>query len=320
MRSAPSLDTIRPSTPMMQGRVIQATGAWHQVQGNDGCCYACQLRGKLRLQALPLTSPIVVGDEVAFVPDKTHAVGIIHKIMPRKNYLLRQAPYRPSYGQLLAANIDQALLVVSAVDISIQLDFINRFLVVTEAFAIPPLIVFNKIDLLDSSRKEALGDIRDLYQEIGYSTIAVSAHTQQYLAAFSKTLLGKVSLLSGHSGVGKSTLVNTIAPNSNQAVAPLLGSTQRRRHTTTYAALLEIAPDAFLIDTPGIQNLVPHAIEKQALSQCFPEIRDRSAACKFYNCTHQHEPNCAILLALERGEIATSRYKSYQQLSIDCGE
>lgn len=301
---------------MIKGRVIQSTGAWYQVKGEDGLCYTCQLRGKFRLHASRLTNPVVVGDEVAFEPSKERTIGVIHQIMPRRNYLIRQTPYRKAYGQLLAANLDQALLVVTALNASTQLDFIDRFLVVTEAFEIPPIIVFNKIDLLDTIQQETLERIKKLYEKLGYSTLAVSAYTQKGLAAFCQDLLGKVSLLSGHSGVGKSTLVNAMAPAANQTVAPMQFS-QRGQHTTTHTALFEVSPGAFVIDTPGIQTLIPYAIERQTLSHCFPEMRSRASACKFHNCTHQHEPACAVLQALEKGEIAPSRYKSYQAMIND---
>ncbi len=305
---------------MIKGRVIQATGAWYQVKGEDGLCYACQLRGKLRLHAPQLTSRVVVGDEVFFEPAKEQATSVIHKIMPRRNYLIRQAPHRKSYGQLLAANIDQALLVVNAVTAPTQLGFIDRFLVVAEAFKIPPVIMFNKIDLLDTVQQEVLERIKRLYEKLNYTILLVSAHTQQHLASLCQVLLGKVSLLSGHSGVGKSTLVNTIAPAVHQAVAPTSQFSQKGRHTTTYTALFEVLPGTFLIDTPGIQTLVPYAIRKQTVSHCFPELRSRASACKFHNCTHQHEPDCAVLQALAKGEIAPSRYESYQQLVDESNE
>jgi ribosome biogenesis GTPase len=302
---------------MIKGRVIQSTGAWYQVKGEDGLCYACQLRGKFRLHTSQFTNPVVVGDEVAFEPEKEQATGVIQKIMPRRNYLIRQATHKTAYGQLLAANLDQAMLVVTALTAPTQLDFIDRFLVVTEAFEIPPCIVFNKIDLLDTIQQEALERIKRLYEKLGYSVLMVSAHTQKGLASFCQTLLGRVSLLSGHSGVGKSTLVNTIVPAASQAVAPTMRFSKHGQHTTTYTALFEVSPNTFLIDTPGIQTLVPYAIEKQTLSHCFPEMHSRSSACKFYNCTHQHEPACAVLEALKKGEIAFSRYASYQKIIED---
>ena len=303
------------STPMLQGKVIQSTGAWYQVKSHDGVVYPCKLRGKLRLQDIRLTNPVVVGDEVAFVPAQAPAPGVIHTIMPRKNYLIRQATYKKTHGQLLAANLDQALLLVSAVNI--QLSFIDRFLVVAAAFDIPPVIVFNKIDLLDSQKRAAMATTQALYEKLGYTTLAVSAHTQANIEAFSQLLAGQVSLLSGNSGVGKSTLLNTIAPTASQAVAPVDALGQRGQHTTTYAALFEVAPGTFVIDTPGIQTLVPYALEEQALSHYFPEMRSLAAGCKFYNCTHLHEPDCAVRQALAKGAIATSRYQSYEGIMND---
>ena len=297
---------------MIQGKVIQSTGAWYQVKGQDGVVYPCKLRGKLRLQDLRLTNPVVVGDEVAFEPAQGQAAGVIHAVMPRKNYLIRQATHKKAHGQLLAANLDQALWIATAVHVPDQLTFIDRFLVVAEAFDIPPFIVFNKIDLLDSTQQAALEATQALYEKLGYSTLAVSAHAQVNMDGLAKALAGKVSLLSGHSGVGKSTLLNTMAPAVQQAVAPMHLKPQRGQHTTTFAALFEVAPDTFVIDTPGIQTLVPYAIEKQGLGHCFPEMRSYASECKFYNCTHLHEPHCAVLQALGEKNIAVSRYKSYQ--------
>jgi len=297
----------------MQGKIIQSTGAWYQVKGRDGKVYSCKLRGKLRLQDFRLTNPVVVGDEVSFEPATIEAAGVIHAILPRKNFLIRQATHKKAHGQLLAANLDQALLIASAVDIAGQLTFIDRFLVVAAAFSIPPVIVFNKLDLLTTTDGQAaLNNTRALYEALGYTTLAVSARTHANLEDLARLLVGKVSLLSGHSGVGKSTLLNTMATDAQQAVAPVDSPTQRGRHTTTYAALFEIAPGTFVIDTPGIQTLVPYALERQALSHYFPEMQRLATDCRFYNCTHLHEPYCAVRRALEKGGIAASRYKSYR--------
>lgn len=297
---------------MIQGKIIQSTGSWYQVKASDGVVYPCKLRGKMRLQHFRLTNPVVVGDEVAFEPGGAEETGVIHTIMPRKNFLIRQATQKKAFGQLLAANLDQALLIVTAVNIADQLLFIDRFLVITEAFSIPPVIVFNKIDLLDANQQAALAATQALYEALGYTTLAMSAYTQAYLEAFSQVLDGKVSLLSGNSGVGKSTLLNLLAPAAKRAVAPVNPLTQRGHHTTTYTALFEVAPNTFVIDTPGIQMLVPYALEQQALSHYFPEMRPLATHCQFYNCTHLHEPRCAVQQALADGSIAASRYKSYQ--------
>lgn len=302
---------------MIQGKVIQSTGAWYQVKGDDGVVYPCQLRGKLRLQGFRLTNPVVVGDEVAFEPATAEAAGVIHAIMPRKNFFMRQATHKKAHGQLLAANLDQALLITTAVNVKEQLTFIDRFLVIVAAFSIPPVIVFNKLDLLAVDQPTDLTGVRMLYEGLGYKTLAVSAHTQENLPDLIQLLVGKVSLLSGNSGVGKSTLLNALTPDTAQAVAPVDPLTQRGRHTTTYAALFEVAPDTFVIDTPGIQTLVPYAIEQQALSHYFPEMQRLAAGCQFYNCTHLHEPRCAVRQALVVGDLAASRYKSYALMMND---
>lgn len=301
----------------MQGKVVKTTGSQYSVQDVDGHLYACTLRGKLRLQGLKVTNPVVVGDEVGFsqLPDQDS--GVIHTIFPRKNYLIRQATHKKAYGQLLAANLDQACLVVSATEATGQHLLIDQFLVVAEAFDIPPGIVFNKLDLLSTSQKNALDTLRRLYESLGYNTWAVSAHTGAHLPEWRQGLMGKVSVLSGPSGVGKSTLVNAIAPQAGQAVASNTQASHRGRHTTTYTALFEIAPQSYIIDTPGIHALVPHAVAKQTVAHCFPEIRRYAADCKFYNCTHQHEPACAVLQALAQGSIAASRYQSYCHLLLE---
>lgn len=298
---------------MLQGKVIQATGAWYHVQSHDGAVYPCKLRGKLRLQKLSLTNPVVVGDEVTFAP----AVGVIHTVLPRKNYMIRRATHRPAQGQLLAANLDQALLVATVVDIAAQLSFIDNFLVVAEAFAITPGLVFNKLDLLDTTRQGALEAAQALYEGLGYATWAVSAHTRVHLDSLTQALASKVSLLSGHSGVGKSSLLNALAPAAQQAVAPVGASVSRGQHTTTYSALFEVAPGSFVIDMPGVQTLVPYALEKQALRHYFPELRALGTRCKFYNCLHVQEPGCAVRQALAQGDIAASRYTSYETMLKD---
>ena len=308
--------TMQSNTPTIQGKVIRSAGAWYHVKGENGLCYTCQLKGKLRFCMPEFINAVVVGDEVVFAPEGTQAPGMIYEVIPRKNSLIRQDTHRKACGKLLAANLDQAILVVTAVAAPTQLDFINRFLVVTEASEIMPLLVFSKIDLLNTIQHEALELIKRLYKKLGYVTLAVSVHAKKNVVAFGQALSGKVSLLSGHSGVGKSTLVNTVAPAANQAVATHAILSQKGQHTTTYTALFEISPNTFVIDMPGIQTFIPYAIKKKTLSHYFPEMRSRAAACKFHNCTHQHEPACAVRQALASGDIASSRYKSYHRLLV----
>lgn len=298
----------------MQGKVVQSTGAWYQVKGSNGMVYPCKLRGKLRLQDFRLTNPVVVGDEVAFEPATAEAAGVIHGIMPRKNFLMRQATQKKAFGQLLAANLDQSLLITTAVNIDEQLGFIDRFLVVSEAFKVSPVIIFNKVDLLSAGQQTALANIQALYVSLGYKTLAMSAYTQENLPRLKQLLTKKTSLLSGYSGVGKSTLLNMLSPEARQTVALTDPLRKQGQHTTTYTAMFEVAPETFVMDSPGIQTLIPYAIEQQAFSHYFPEIQRLAASCQFYNCTHLHEPRCAVRQALATGAIAASRYTSYQTI------
>ncbi|MCG8340116.1 MAG: ribosome small subunit-dependent GTPase A [Cytophagales bacterium] len=298
----------------MVGKVTQSTGAWYQVKSERQPIYTCKLRGKLRLNNWKLTNPVAVGDEVVFDLEKDKATGVITEILPRKNYIIRQSPRRKNYSQIIAANIDQVLLVATLAAPRTTLGMIDRFLVTAESWSIPATLLFNKVDRLDIMQQNELKAIRKLYEAIGYPTLAVSALKNKNIAPLIDLLANKTSLLSGPSGVGKSTLVNVIAPAINQKVRNLSRLHQKGTHTTTYAAMFEIAPHTFLMDTPGIKALVPHEIEKEKLSHYFPEMKSRLQACKFYNCTHTHEPACAVIKARKQGEIAESRYRSYEYM------
>jgi len=264
-----------------------------------------------------------VGDQVIFSLDqhqtsennlddkKITAAGLITSIEPRRNYIIRQSPYRNHYAQLIAVNIDQAMLVLQATILKSTPTFIDRFLIAAESFSITPVLVFNKIDLLKKDEIQQLKDLRSIYESIGYQTISLSALKEQHLEDFSQLLSGKVSLLIGYSGVGKSTLINTISPEIQQKVGSTQVASQKGRHTTTYARMFEIDPKTYLIDTPGIQELTPYEIDAQLLKDCFPELRACKEQCKFHNCMHKKEPGCAVLEALEKGTMAPSRYQSY---------
>ena len=301
---------------MMQGKVIKSIGADYHVCEPTGQVYVCKLRGRLRLLAAKLTKPVVVGDEVLFGVASGQATGAIHKVLPRTNYLLRRSTHKRAYGQLIAANLDQALLVINAVHWAAAPTLIDQFLVMTEAFEVCPGVVYNKLDLLDTAQREALNAQRQLYQSLGYMTLAISALKGTYMDQLRQCLQGKVSSLTGHSGVGKSFIINTLAPTLQQAVAPPTRMAQRGQHTTTHTSLLPIAPHTFVIDTPGVQELMPYNLDKALIGHYFPEIRRLMADCKFHNCTHQHEPACAVLQALAQGYIARSRYDSYLRMQV----
>lgn len=296
---------------MNQGKVIKSIGADYHVCEPTGKVYVCKLRGRLRLSVDKLTKPVVVGDEVCFSTAPGQTTGTIHEILPRVNYLIRRATHKKTHGQLIAANLDQALLVVNAVRAAAAPVLIDQFLVMAEAFEIPPVIVYNKLDLLDEAQVRVLNVQRQLYESLGYVTLAMSALLGTHVEQLRQLLLGKVSSLTGHSGVGKSTIVNALSPDLQQTVAPLNRTSQQGQHTTTHTALLQVAPDTFVVDTPGVQELMPYAVDKALLSHYFPEIRALMFACKFYNCTHQHEPDCAVLKAVAAGDIASTRYSNY---------
>lgn len=299
---------------MISGKVVKTVGARYHVQGEDGHQYACQLRGKFRLQDINTTSPVVIGDHVRVAP-LPQGQGAIYEVLPRQNYLVRQASSKRVRGQLLAANLDLACLVVPAIKVTSRCLLIDRFLVAAAALDIRPGLVFNKLDLLDTSGQAALAAFRGLYESLGYETWALSALTGLQMDIFRQALQSKVSLLAGPSGAGKSSLVNALVPAADQRVGATVGGAYHRgRHTTTHAALFAIGPGAYIIDTPGIQTLVPYAVEKSMVGHCFPEILSRLAACQFHNCTHQHEPGCAIVQAVAQGAIAPSRYESYQEI------
>lgn len=298
----------------MQGKVIKSVGSAYHVQASEGQVYVCQLRGRLRLSEAKLTKFVVVGDEIRFNVEPGQTIGTIHEVLPRKNYLIRRSTHKKAYGQPIAANLDQACLVVNAVHIAAAFVLIDQFLVIAEAAAIPPMIVYNKLDLLNTAQMQVLNEQKQLYSSLGYKTLAVSALVGIHLAQLQQLLLGKISSLTGHSGVGKSTIVNALAPDLQQAMAPFDRTAQQGQHTTTHTSLLAVAPSTFVVDTPGVQELMPYTIEKARLGHYFPEIHALVPFCKFYNCTHQHEPHCAVLQALALGDIAPTRYKSYKRM------
>jgi ribosome biogenesis GTPase len=292
---------------MEQGMVIRSTGSWYDVLSQDRLVYQCRLRGKFKIKGLKVTNPIAVGDQVKFdIEDKIASQGIITHILPRVNYIIRKSVHKSAFGHILAANIDQAVLLVTLAFPRTSLGFIDRFLVTAESFRIPVVLVFNKIDLLD-----------ELYESIGYKSLFTSVWKGEGIEAFKQELSLKKSLLAGHSGVGKSSLVNTIAPGLQLRTSEVSTFANKGVHTTTFAEMFEIAPDSFIIDTPGIKELGLIDIEKEELSHYFPEMRDKLGQCRFYNCTHVHEPGCAVMAALGEDEIAESRYASYLSMLDD---
>jgi ribosome biogenesis GTPase len=296
-----------------KGLVIRSTGSWYEVRDDrDGHIWQCRLKGKFKTLGLKVTNPIAVGDVVRFeIEDENENAGIIYEILPRVNYVVRASVHKTAHAHLIAANVDQAILIATLVFPRTSLGFMDRFLVAIESFRIPGVIIFNKQDLLNDAAKEFQTELMDLYTSLGYTCLATTAVTGDGLEDFSQLLRGKVSLLSGHSGVGKSTLVNTIAPTLDIKTQEVSTFANKGVHTTTFAEMFELEPGTFIIDSPGIKELGLADMKPEEISHYFPEMRERLNECRFNNCQHINEPGCAIKDAVTAGEIAFSRYESY---------
>lgn len=296
---------------MPEGIVMRSTGSWYEVRTDDHQLLKCRLRGKIKLKDIKINNPIAVGDKIVYEYEPGLATGIITEILPRENYIIRQSVHKSAFSHILAANIDQAILIVTLTFPRTSLGFIDRFLVTAESFRIPTVLIFNKIDLLREEAKAYQKELIALYEELGYKCIETSTLSKVNLDEFHATIRHKKSLLSGHSGVGKSSLVNSVNPNLKLKTNEVSTFANKGVHTTTFAEMFEIESDTFIIDTPGIKELGLADIEPWEVSHYFPEMRDLLGECKYHNCTHTHEPGCAVLEAVEVGEIAESRYISY---------
>ncbi|MVN19925.1 ribosome small subunit-dependent GTPase A [Mucilaginibacter arboris] len=295
----------------MQGLVTKSTGSWYQVQDAEGKRFDCRIKGKFRMKGLTTTNPIAVGDRVDFEIEPEQQTGVIHKLHDRKNYIIRKSINLSKQAQIIAANLDLALLVVTLASPRTSLGFIDRFLVTAEAYGIPAGIVFNKLDLFSEEGLEILAEYRAIYENIGYQCYETSAIKKTGIKEVSEVLKDKTTLFSGHSGVGKSTLLNSIFPGMETRTGEISDWSDKGKHTTTFAEMFELPFGGFLIDTPGIRELGVIDIEKQELSHFFPEMRELLNQCRFYNCRHINEPGCAVLAALQEGVIEQSRYESY---------
>jgi len=302
----------------MQGRIFKSTGSWYTVVGDDGQTYQCRLRGKFKLEGMKVTNPLAVGDRVQLKEeDKANNTALITDILPRTNYIIRKSIRKTAHGHIIAANIDQAVLIVTLVFPRTSLGFIDRYLVSAESFRIPSLLVFNKTDLLEEDGIAYQEELPALYQQIGYDAISISAFEKNDIERLKSKLAGKTSLFSGHSGVGKSTILNQLHPDIHQKTAEVSTFADKGVHTTTFAEMFRIAEETFVIDTPGIKELGLMDIEDEELYHFFPEMRELMGECKFYNCTHTHEPKCAVIAAVQNGEIAESRYYNYLSMLED---
>jgi ribosome biogenesis GTPase len=300
----------------MTGIVYKSTGSWYTVKSTAGTFYNCRMKGKLRLKGLKSTNPIAVGDVVDFELDDTSdaITGNIHAIHERKNYIVRKAVNLSKQTHIIASNIDLVFLVVTIHNPVTTTSFIDRFLVTAEAYDIPAVIVFNKIDTFDDLILDDQLYLQHVYTSIGYPCLRISATENKGLDQLIEMMKGKTCMFSGHSGVGKSTLVNAIQPTLLLKTKAISEQHQQGQHTTTFAEMFDLGIDARIIDTPGIRGFGIFSIENEELSDYFPEFLALKDQCKFNNCMHKDEPDCAIKKALEDDKIAWSRYKSYLQI------
>lgn len=299
----------------MKGRIFKSTGSWYEVLAEDHKRYSCRVRGKFRLDDIKESNPVAVGDYV--IIELENDIGSITEILPRQNHILRQSVKRTGHASVLAANVDQVMLLATFKQPRTSWGFIDRFLVSAEAFRIPQLLVFNKKDILTQDQLEELLPMLNKYESFGVSTMIISAGFDDDISSIQKVLEGKTTLVAGHSGVGKSTLLNRLSPIITQATNTISDFSDKGTHTTTFAEMFQLNENTFIIDTPGIKEWGLVNMEPQEISDYFPEMRDLRLNCKFgARCLHINEPKCAIKEAVENNQIALSRYESYLSMAL----
>ena len=303
----------------MKGLVIKNTGSWYSVKTDTGKVVECKIKGNFRLKGIRSTNPVAVGDNVEIALNSEGTAFITH-IEERRNYIIRKSQNLSKQSHILAANVDQAFLIVTVNYPQTSTTFIDRFLASAEAYSVPVVLVFNKCDILSDDERHYQQSMIHLYETIGYECREVSAATGEGVDELHALLKGKITLLSGNSGVGKSTLINKILPEANLRTAEISDAHNTGMHTTTFSEMLELPEGGYIIDTPGIKGFGTFNMEPEELTSYFPEIFHFSKGCKFSNCTHTHEPGCAVLKAIDDHFIAQSRYRSYLNMLEDKDE
>ena len=301
----------------MKGLVLKSTGSWYVVRNENGELLRARLRGKFKTKGLKLSNPVAVGDCVTLEPEGEEGSAVITEIAPRTNHIIRKSIHKTAHAHIIASNLDQAFLVVTLVSPRTSFGFIDRFLVTAEAYHIPVTLLFNKIDLYDEDTLKYQERVRKMYRQIGYESVACSAAEGTAIEEIQQLLDKKVTLFSGHSGVGKSTLVNALVPDLDLKTTEISAYSDKGVHTTTFAEMFEIGPETYLIDTPGIKELGVVDIPKPEVSHYFPEMRDLLQSCRFNNCLHVKEPGCAVREAVEADKISLTRYDSYKSILED---
>jgi ribosome biogenesis GTPase len=300
----------------MTGLVYKSTGSWYTVKSENGDFIECRMKGKFRIKGIKSTNPIAVGDWVDYELEETSdsVTGTIHNIHERKNYIVRKSVNLSHQMHIIASNIDRVFLLITINNPPTTTNFIDRFLVTAEAYGIETILVFNKIDTFDETTLDEQLYLQHIYQEIGYQCLRVSSTEMKGIEELKALMIGKVSMFSGHSGVGKSTLVNALEPNLHLKTKVISEQSMQGQHTTTFAEMYDLSFDARIIDTPGIKGFGIVDMEKEEISGYFPEFFNLKDQCKFNNCLHKDEPHCAIKKALENDQISWSRYKSYLKI------
>ncbi len=303
----------------MKGVVIRSAGSVYTARLDGGALVECRVKGNFRLKGIKSTNPVVVGDHVN-IEVRNDGTAYITEIMPRSNYIVRKASNLSKQSHILAANLDQCFLVVTVNHPVTSTTFIDRFLASAEAYRVPVVILFNKVDIYNKADSEELDYLISLYESIGYHCLRTSAEDGTGIDELKELMRDKVSLLAGNSGVGKSSLVNAISPSIGAKVGEISRIHDTGMHTTTYTEMFELLPGSFLVDTPGVKGFGSYDMEAEEIAHYFVEFFELSCDCRYSNCTHTHEPGCAVLAALEQGHIAPTRYQSYLSMLEDKDE
>ncbi|MCF8335648.1 MAG: ribosome small subunit-dependent GTPase A [Bacteroidales bacterium] len=302
----------------MEGLVIKSTGSWYYVRDAHGEIWSCKIKGKFRIKGIRTTSPVAVGDRVDFNPiAEGEGEGLITRLHERKNYIIRKATKLSRESHIIASNIDQAIIMATLAYPETYTLFIDRFLVTAEAYRIPAKIIFNKIDLYDKQLTNKLNNLIKVYNDAGYECFKLSVTKEENIESIKNLLKDKYSVISGNSGVGKSTLINKLCPEANLKTAPISNYHKTGKHCTTFAEMIDLPFGGSIIDTPGIKGFGLVDMYKEEIYHFFPEIFSASFGCKFHNCTHTHEPGCHVKELMEKGEISKTRYQNYLRIVKD---